>query len=210
MGMIESLRQSVIEMEVERAAELTQKALGEGLDAEDILNGALISALDVVGEEYGQGKRYLPEMLVSAEAMKSAMEVLSPWLDRSREKLAGVVVIGTVEGDLHDIGKNVVRMMLEGAGFEVHDLGVETPSSRFVEAVKEYDPDLVGISALLTTTMVEIPKVLQALEENELRDRVKVMIGGAPVTQEYADEIGADGYGQDAAMAVKLAKQLIA
>lgn len=209
MEMLEFLKQSVIEMDVEKAAELTQKALDEGLDAEEVLNRALVPAMDVVGEEYEQGKRYLPEMFLSAEAMKSAMEVLSPWLGRSRAKLAGVAVIGTVEGDLHDVGKNLVRMMLEGSGFEVHDLGTEIPASQFVEAVKKHDADIVGMSALLTTTMIYMPEVIEVLKGADLRDRVRVMVGGAPLTQEFADGIGADGYAPDAAAAVKLAKRLM-
>ena len=197
-------------MEVEKAIKLTQKALNEGLNAEEVLNKALIPAMNVVGEQYERGERYIPEMLLSAQAMKGAMEKLRPFLVKGGVKLKGKVVIGTVEGDLHDIGKNLVSMMLEGAGFEVHDLGTDVPASRFIEAIKEHDADLVGMSALLTTTMVHMPEVIKALEENGLRDRVKVMIGGAPVTQGYADEIGADGYAPDAASAVKLAERLMA
>jgi 5-methyltetrahydrofolate--homocysteine methyltransferase len=209
MEVLEELKASVIGMELERAAELTKKALDGGLDPERILKEALIPAMDAVGEEYEQGKRYIPEMLVSAEAMKSAMEILRPLLTKSRVEPMGRVVIGTVEGDLHDIGKNLVAMMLEGGGFEVHDLGTEVTADRFVEAVREYNADLVGMSALLTTTMVYMPKVIEALKEASLRDKVKVMVGGAPLTQEYADEIGADGYAPDAASAVKLAKRLL-
>jgi 5-methyltetrahydrofolate--homocysteine methyltransferase len=209
MEVLEELKASVIGMELERAAELTKKALDGGLDPERILKEALIPAMDAVGEEYEQGKRYIPEMLVSAEAMKSAMEILRPLLTKSRVEPMGRVVIGTVEGDLHDIGKNLVAMMLEGGGFEVHDLGTEVTADRFVEAVREYNADLVGMSALLTTTMVYMPKVIEALKEASLQDKVKVMVGGAPLTQEYADEIGADGYAPDAASAVKLAKRLL-
>ena len=210
MGVLEDLKRSVIEMEVERTAELTQKALDEGLSAEEILNKALVPAMDVVGEQYERGKRYVPEMLLSAHAMKGAMEKLRPLLAKSGVEPKGRVVIGTVEGDLHDIGQNLVSMMLEGAGFEVHNLGTEVTADRFVAEAKERDADLVGISALLTTTMIHMPEVIEALKENGLRDRVKVMIGGAPVTQEYADEIGADGYAPDAAAAVKLAERLMA
>lgn len=210
MGVLENLKQSVIEMEVERTAELTRKALDEGLDAEDILNKALVPAMDTVGEQYEAGERYVPEMLLSAHAMKGAMGKLRPLLAQSGVEPKGRVVMGTVEGDLHDIGQNLVGMMLEGAGFEVYNLGAEVPAERFVEEAKEHGANLVGLSALLTTTMVHMPEVIEALEENRLRDRVKVMIGGAPVTQEYADEIGADGYAPNAASAVKLAERLAA
>jgi len=210
MGVLEDLKQSVIDMEVEKAIELTQKALDEGLGAEEILDKALIPAMDVVGEQYERGEKYVPEMLLSAQAMKGALEKLRPLLAKSGVEPKGRVVIGTVEGDLHDIGQNLVSMMLEGAGFEVYNLGAEVPAEEFVKAVKEHDAHLVGLSALLTTTMIHMPEVIEALKENGLRDRVKVMIGGAPVTQEYADEIGADGYAPDAASAVKLAERLAA
>ncbi|MFQ6117159.1 MAG: corrinoid protein [Candidatus Bipolaricaulia bacterium] len=210
MGVLEDLKQSVIEMEVEKVAELTQKALDEGLGAEEILNKALVPAMDVVGEQYERGERYVPEMLLSAHAMKGAMEKLRPLLAKTGVEPKGRVVIGTVEGDLHDIGQNLVSMMLEGAGFEVYNLGAEVPAERFVGGAKEHSANLVGMSALLTTTMIHMPEVIEALKENGLRDRVKVMIGGAPVTQEYADEIGADGYAPDAAVAVKLAERLMA
>jgi len=210
MKILEDLKASVISMEVEKTIELTQKALDEGLSAEEILNKALIPAMNVVGEEYERGERYVPEMLLSAHAMKGAMEKLRPLLAKSGVEPKGRVVIGTVEGDLHDIGQNLVSMMLEGAGFEVYNLGAEVPAERFVEGVKKHKVDLVGLSALLTTTMVHMPEVIEALKENKLRDRVKVMIGGAPVTQGYANEIGADGYAPDAASAVKLAERLMA
>jgi 5-methyltetrahydrofolate--homocysteine methyltransferase len=210
MKILEDLKASVISMEVEKTIELTQKALDEGLSAEEILNKALIPAMNVVGEEYERGERYVPEMLLSAHAMKGAMEKLRPLLAKSGVEPKGRVVIGTVEGDLHDIGQNLVSMMLEGAGFEVYNLGADVPAERFVEGVQKHKADLVGLSALLTTTMVHMPEVIEALKENGLRDRVKVMIGGAPVTQGYANEIGADGYAPDAASAVKLAEQLMA
>ena len=165
--------------------------------------------MDVVGREYEEGERYIPEMLISAEAMKAAMEVLRPKLVETGAKPRGKVVIGTVEGDLHDIGKNLVAMMLEGAGFEVIDLGVEVTAKQFVHAVGEHKPDILGMSALITTTMVHMPEVIEALKQTGLRNKVKVMVGGAPITQEYADEIGADGYAPDAASAVELAKRLV-
>jgi len=208
MALYEDLKVAVIDMEVERAVELTKKALGEGRKAEDIMNSSLVLAMDIVGEQYDKGEKYVPEMLLSAKAMKAAMGLLRPLLVESGVKMKGKVAIGTVEGDLHDIGQNLVSMMLEGAGFEVINLGAETPADTFVQSVKENKPDIVGMSALLTTTMLHMPEVIDALKEAGLRDQVKVTIGGAPVTQSYADEIGADGYAPDAASAVKLAKKL--
>lgn len=210
MGILDDLKNFVIEMEVERAAELTQKALDEGLGAKEILNQALIPAMDIVGEQYERGERYVPEMLLSAHAMKGAMEKLRPLLAKAGVEPRGKVCIGTVEGDLHDIGKSLVAMMLEGAGFEISDLGTEVTAERFIQAVKERGTNILGMSALLTTTMAHMPEVIEVLKENGLREKVKVMIGGAPVTQEYADEIGADGYAPDAASAVELAKRLVA
>jgi len=207
--MLEELKKAVLEGEDEKAAELTQKALEAGIEPGRILNEALVPAMEIVGKEYEDGKRYVPEMLISAEAMKAAMAVLRPKLVESGVKLKGKVVIGTVEGDLHDIGKNLVAMMLEGAGFEVIDLGVEVTAERFVQAVKEHKPDVLGMSALLTTTMIHMPEVIEALKAAGLRERVKVIVGGAPITREYAEKIGADGYAPDAASAVELVKQLL-
>ncbi len=207
--MLEELKQAVLEGEQDKATELTEKALSEGVGAEKILNEALIAAMDIVGAEYERGDRYVPEMLISAEAMKGAMGVLRPKLAEAGVKARGKVVIGTVEGDLHDIGKNLVVMMLEGSGFEVEDLGIEVPADNFVEAVREHKPDILGMSALLTTTMVYMPEVIKALQDAGLRDGVKVMLGGAPVNREYSDKIGADGYAPDAASAVELAKKLM-
>jgi len=209
MALYEDLKVAVIDMEVERAVELTKKALDEGKKAEDIMNSSLVLAMDIVGEQYDKGEKYVPEMLLSAKAMKAAMGLLRPLLVESGVEMKGKVAIGTVEGDLHDIGQNLVSMMLEGAGFEVINLGAETPADTFVQSVKENKPDIVGMSALLTTTMLHMPEVINALKEAGLRDQVKVMIGVAPVTQQYADEIGADGYAPDAASAVKLANKLL-
>jgi len=209
MEKLDALKESVIEREVKKTAGLTQKALDKGLSPEEILTQALIPALRVVGEQYERGEIFIPEMLLAARAVKGAMEILKPRLAESGVESKGRVVIGTVKGDLHDIGMNLVAMMLEGAGFEVHNLGIDVSVSQFVEAAKEDDADIVGMSALLTTTLVYMPQVIKALEENRLRDRVKAIIGGAPVTQKYADKIGADGYAQDAASAVKLVERLI-
>lgn len=208
MAFFEDIKQSIISMEPEKTAKLVEQALNEDLDPEKILQQGMVPAMDQVGDEYEKGERYVPEMLISAEAMKEGMKILKPLLTEAGIEPAGKVIMGTVEGDLHDIGQNLVSMMLEGAGFEVYNLGAETPADEFIEAVKEKGPHLIGMSALLTTTMTHMPEVIEALQENGLRKKVKVMIGGAPLTQDYADEIGADGYAPDAASATKLAKRL--
>jgi len=206
--MIDAIKQAVLEGDREKAAELTAAALEAGTEPKEILDQALTPAMDIVGEEYERGDRYVPEMLISAEAMKGAMVKLRPLLADAGVEPRGRIVIGTVEGDLHDIGKDLVAMMLEGAGFEVTNLGAEVTAETFVEAVREWKPGLVAMSALLTTTMTYMPVVIDALKAADLRDQVKVIIGGAPVTQAYADEIGADGYAPDAAAAAKLAVAL--
>lgn len=208
--MLNKIKQAVLDGEIERAAQLTEEAIAQGVEAPQILDQALAPAMEIVGEEYENGDRYVPEMLISAEAMKRAMVILQPLLADAGVKARGKVVIGTVEGDLHDIGKDLVVMMLEGAGFKVYDLGIDISAELFVEEVKKHEPDLVGLSALLTTTMVQIPEVIKALEKGGMRDRIKVMVGGAPVTQEYARKSGADGYAPDAGAAVKEADRLMA
>ena len=206
--MLDKIKQAVLAGEMEGIAELTNQALAQGIKAGEILNQALTPAMDIVGREYEDGDRYIPEMLISAETMKGAVLVLKPLLVEAGVEARGKLVIGTVEGDLHDIGKDLVAMMVEGAGFEVINLGAEITAEQFVNAVKEHKPNIIGMSALLTTTMIHMPQVIDALKQAGLRDQVKVMIGGAPVTQEYADKIGADGYAPDAASATKLAKSL--
>jgi len=207
--MIDAIKQAVLEGDRQKVAELTAAALEAGTEPKEILDQALTPAMDIVGEEYERGDRYVPEMLISAEAMKRAMEQLKPLLVDAGVEPRGRIVIGTVEGDLHDIGKDLVAMMLEGAGFEVTNLGVEVAAATFVEAVRDRRPNIVALSALLTTTMTHMPEVIDALKDAGLRDAVKVIIGGAPVTQAYADEIGADGYATDAASATKLAATLV-
>jgi 5-methyltetrahydrofolate--homocysteine methyltransferase len=191
-------------------AELTQQALDTGLTAAEILNGGLVAGMDRVGADFKNGDLFVPEVLIAARAMHAGMDILRPLLAESDVPSAGKVVLGTVAGDLHDIGKNLVAMMLEGGGFDVVDLGIDITPEKFVEAVKTEQPNLVGLSALLTTTMPSIEKTLDALRAAGVRDSVKVMIGGAPVTQEYTDKIGADGYAADAASAVDLARSLMA
>jgi len=206
--MLDKIKQAVLAGDMEGIAELTNQALAQGIVAGEILDQALTPAMDIVGREYEDGDRYIPEMLISAETMKGAVLVLKPLLVEAGVEARGKLVIGTVEGDLHDIGKDLVAMMVEGAGFEVINLGAEITAEQFVNAVKEHKPNIIGMSALLTTTMIHMPDVIDALKQAGLRDQLKVMIGGAPVTQAYADKIGADGYAADAASATKLAKSL--
>lgn len=188
---------------------LVKEAIDEGQDVSKILNEGLVAGMSVVGEKFKKNEFYVPEVLIAARAMKAGMELLNPILLEKNIKGVGTMVLGTVRGDLHDIGKNLVGMMLEGAGFEVIDLGVDVASEKFIQAAKEKNANLVGLSALLTTTMLAMKDVTQAVEKEGLKGKVKVMIGGAPITQDYADEIGADGYAPDAASAVDTAKELL-
>jgi 5-methyltetrahydrofolate--homocysteine methyltransferase len=186
-----------------------QAALDAGLDASRILNEGMIAAMAEVGRLFEEGEYYVPEMLISARSMQAGLAVLKPHLMQANVRSAGKVVAGTVKGDLHDIGKNLVCMMLEGAGFEIHDLGTDVSPEKFVSAVQEEEVDIVALSALLTTTMPNMKVTIEALKEAGLRERVKVIIGGAPVTDGYAQQIGADGYSPDASRAVSLAKSLL-
>jgi 5-methyltetrahydrofolate--homocysteine methyltransferase len=203
------LSQYVINGDAVSAEQWTRKALEGGVEPIDIINRGLMPGMSVVGERFKNGEYYLPEVIIAARAMKASVNLVRPLLTESDAPSAGKVVIATVQGDLHDIGKNLVAMMLEGAGFEVEDLGADVPPERFVEAVKASGADLLGLSALLTTTMPMMRSTIQALKESGVRDQVKVMVGGAPVTREFAREIGADGYAPDAASAVDEAKYLM-
>ena len=189
--------------------DLTNEGLGMGMDPETLLYDALIPSLEEVGARFERGDFFVPEMLIAARAMQGALDILRPLLAETGAKPIGTFVMGTVKGDVHDIGKNLVNIMLEGAGFTVYDLGVNVAPEKFVEQVQEHEPDIVGFSAFLTTTMPMFKANINALEKSGLRDRVIVMVGGAPVTQEYADAVGADGYAADASTAVRLAKTLI-
>lgn len=195
--------------EDEEVARLVQRALDEGLTPQQILNDGLLAGMEVVGRDFKNGDLFVPEVLIAARAMHAGMNVLRPLLVQSDVPTAGKYVIGTVQGDLHDIGKNLVKMMLEGAGFEVVDLGVDVAPSTFVEAVRKHQPRIVGMSALLTTTMVNMKATIKALEEAGLRESAKIMVGGAPVTAAFAQEIGADAYAPDAPTAVEVARQLV-
>ena len=192
-----------------KVSELVSQALQEDIVPKKILQEGLIQGMSIIGEKFKRNEVYVPEVLIAARAMHAGMDVLKPKLTETGVKNIGKVVMGTVKGDLHDIGKNLVKMMLEGAGFEVIDLGVDVSEEKFVEAVKAHQPNIVGMSALLTTTMVNIPEVIKALEAAGLRDKVRVMVGGAPITQNYADQIGADGYSPDAASAADKAKAFL-
>ena len=207
--LLQQIAEKLYDGKNDAVATLTQQALDTGLTAAEILNGGLVAGMDRVGKDFKNGDLFVPEVLIAARAMHAGMDILRPLLAESDVPPAGKVVIGTVAGDLHDIGKNLVVMMLEGGGFDVIDVGTDTHPDKFVAAIKAEKPDLVGMSALLTTTMPTMEKTIAALAEAGLRDSVKVMIGGAPVTQSYADEIGADGYAPDAASAVDLARALV-
>ncbi len=207
--LLDAVFDAVMDGDIPGAPATVQAALDGGLDAETILRDGMIAAMTRVGELYECGDYYVAEMFTSAKALQAALTVLRPMLQQSQVQATGTVVIGTVKGDMHDIGKNLVTMMLEGAGYAVHDLGADVHPSRFVAAVEEVHPDLVALSALLTTTMPSMQATLDALATAGLRERVKVMIGGAPVNEEYAEHIGADGYAQDASQAVSLANALM-
>ena len=209
MADLTQLTEAVISGNAAQSKELTQKAMDEGVPVQQILDDGLIAAMNEVGVRFKSNVFYVPEVLIAARAMNQAMELLGPQLAKAGIEPVGTVVLGTVKGDLHDIGKNLVGMMWKGAGFKVIDLNVDVAPEKFVEAVKENGAKLVGLSALLTTTMVSMKEVLEALDAAGLKGKVKTMVGGAPVTQEYADQIGADGYAPDAASAVEKAKELL-
>jgi 5-methyltetrahydrofolate--homocysteine methyltransferase len=190
------------------ALRLTNEALQEGIDPSELMTKGMIPAMDKVGKLFEAQEYYIPEMLLAGRAMKAALEPIRPLLAASGAQPTGRIVLGTVQGDLHDIGKNLVGSMLEGAGFEVFDIGIDVPSQKFIEAVREKNPHILALSALLTITMPEMKKTIDALAQAGLRGRVKVLVGGAPVTQKFADEIGADGYGENASSAVSVARAL--
>jgi methylmalonyl-CoA mutase cobalamin-binding domain/chain len=189
--------------------QLTETGVADGMDPESMLYDALIPSLEEVGARFERGDFFVPEMLIAARAMQGALDILRPLLAETGAQTVGTYVMGTVKGDVHDIGKNLVNIMLEGAGFTVHDLGVNVAPEVFIEAINEHKPDIVGFSAFLTTTMPMFKANINALEKAGIRDNVIVMVGGAPVTQAYADKVGADGYAADASTAVRMAKDLI-
>ena len=196
-------------MKEEVAAE-TREALSRGFSPQEVLGLGLVAGMDIVGVDFRDGVLFVPEVLMAANAMKAGMEILRPLLAETGAERIGTMIIGTVKGDIHDIGKNLVAMMMEGAGFEVINMGINNDADKFIAAVKQHTPDIVGMSALLTTTMPYMKVVIDALGEEGLRDQLFVMVGGAPVTETFAKAVGADAYGRDAAVAVELAKQYMA
>ncbi len=206
---LEPVYGAVLRGDARGATAATNAALAAGISAEEILNKACIPAMTEVGRLFEIGEKFVPEMLISARAMSAATAILKPLLAAAGVQQVGSIVIGTVAGDLHDIGKNLVAMMLEGAGFKVIDLGTDVAPAKFVEAVKANNPQLVGMSALLTTTTKSIINTVEAFKEAGLRDSVKIMVGGAPITQEFANKVGADGFAPDAGSAARVAKSLI-
>jgi len=209
MEILERIYYKVIEGSISETENLVRAALDEKVGAQKIMNESFAQALDLVGDKYSTGEFFLSEMLTSAMAVKSGMEILKPLLAQSDLKPKGTVVAGTVTGDVHDIGKNMVCMMLEGAGFKVIDLGVDVAGEKFLQAARDNQAEIVAISALLSTTMINIPEIIQLINSAELEPKVKVMVGGAPVTQDFAETIRAHGYAPDAAQAVKKAKELL-
>jgi len=209
MGHKETIFEGILKGNREAVQDATSAGLSEGLPAGELLNEAMIPAMAEVGRLFETNEYYVPEMLIAARAMKAGLAVLRPELVKEDIKPIGKVALGTAKGDLHDIGKNLVGIMMEGAGFEIVDLGVDVSPEGFVDAARDQKVDIVGLSALLTTTMPGMKATIEAFEKAGLRDKVKIIIGGAPVTQRYADEIGADGYGRDAAAAATLAKELM-
>src|SRR5665648_3370 len=210
MTIIESIKEATIKGDAKKTEELVNQAISEGLEINDILQNGLIGAMAVVGENFKQGQIFVPEMLIAARAMQYGLKLVKPLLIGDAAKGLATVVIGTVKGDLHDIGKSLVGMMVEGAGCKLIDLGVDVPVEKFIQSIQEHKPQFLCLSALLTTTMPVMSAVLEGLEQADLRDQVKVLVGGAPITQRFADEIGADGFASDAASAVDKIKELLA
>jgi corrinoid protein of di/trimethylamine methyltransferase len=209
MADLKKLYNAVLNGDLKTAVAATKEALAEGADPLDMISGYMVPAMSEVGRRYECEEYFVPELLLAARAMKGSLELIRPLLSARGVEPAGRVVIGTVKGDLHDIGKNLVASLLEGGGFEVVDLGSDVTPEKFVQAVKDRNANIVCLSALLTVTMPAMKTTMEALKSAGVRDRIKVMIGGAPVTQQYADEIGADGYGENASVAVNLARRLV-
>lgn len=209
MAKYQELADAIIRGDNIKSKEVTQDLVDKKIPAGDILGEGLIAGMDVVGKKFKANEMYIPEVLIAARAMHAAMDILKPLLAETGAPTKGIAVIGTVQGDLHDIGKNLVSMMLEGAGFTVVDAGVDISAEKFVEVAKENKADIVGLSALLTTTMPSMKEIIVALRKDPATKDIKVIIGGAPLTQEYADSIGADGYAPDASSAVDISEELL-
>lgn len=209
MDKLKQISEAVVKLKWDEIAALTNEALETGVTPLDILKQGLVPGMSVVGTKFRSGEFFLPEVMLSAKTMKTALKILLPILNQQGTGFMDRVAIGTVAGDIHDIGKNIVISMLQGNGFEVIDLGIDIPTERFVEVVRDNDLQILGISALLTSTIPAVEEIIKALEKTGLRQKVKIIIGGAPVTQSYADQVGADGYGADAVAAVELARALV-
>jgi len=207
MSILEEIKDATRAGDEKKVTLLTKQAIDEGVEVDQIIKEGFIAAMVVVGKEFGDGKIYIPEMLIAARAMKGGLEIVKPLLKGGKIQGIAKIVLGTVQGDLHDIGKNLVAMMMEGNGMEVIDLGVDVPPEKFVEALQTHKPQFIGMSALLTTTMTSMKTTIEALEEAGLRKDVKILVGGAPVSQAFADEIGADGFGLNASDAVERIKE---
>ncbi len=210
MSVLEQISEAIQKGKADETRTLVEQAINEGVPPAEVLNSGLLDGMGIIGAKFKKNEVYVPEVLIAARAMKAGMEPLKPKLAEAGVEPCGTVVIGTVKGDLHDIGKNLVGMMLEGAGFKVVDIGINVDADKFAEAAKENNASVIGVSALLTTTMTNMKEVVDSAKAANLSDKVKIMIGGAPVTQAYCDEIGADGYAADAASAADLAKELAA
>lgn len=207
MANLQDLTEAVIKGDEDKIKLTILELLNAGTPAKEIMDDGLIAGMNIVGEKMETEEMFIPEVLMSAKAMSAGVEILKPQLTDEENAASGIMILGTVQGDLHDIGKNLVKMLMEGAGFSVIDLGTDVPPAAFVDAIKEHNADIVGMSALLTTTMPKMKETMEAMENAGIRNQVKVLVGGAPVTENYADEIGADGYGYDAGSAVRIAKE---
>ncbi|MDK2854956.1 MAG: dimethylamine corrinoid protein [Bacillota bacterium] len=208
-GLLKAIANSVLSMDEEATAERTQEALAAGIDPLVIINEGLVAGMNQAGKLFEENEYFVPELLLCSDAMYAGLSVVTPHIEREENLYLGSVVIGVVEGDTHDIGKNLVKVMLEASGFSVHDLGRNVPAKAFVEKVREVNADLLCLSTLMTTTMGEMKKVIDLLEKENLRGRVKVLVGGAPISPSFASSIGADGYGENAARAVRVAKEML-
>jgi len=209
MDILDEIALEVVKGDTSSVEGLTEKALSQGISASEILNKGLVKGMGIISEKFKNNEIFIPEVLISAKSMKSGMEILKPFLAKAEIKFQGKVIIGTVKGDLHDIGKNIVAMLLQGAGFEVVDLGADVSKEKFLEFAQKENPDILGMSALLTTTMIYMREVIDAVRNAGLKKDIKFIIGGAPVTQSYAEAINADGYAPDAASAVDLSKRIL-
>ena len=210
MAILEDIQNCVLDGELDEIKDLVQKAVDEGIDPAAIINDGLIGGMNIVAPLFKSGEMFVPEVMESADTMNEGMQVVKPLITDADMPTKGNVIIGTVNGDLHDIGKNLVVLMMESRGYTVIDMGVDVKEEQFVEAIKEHKPDIVGMSSLLTTTMMKIDDTIKMINESGLRDQVKIIIGGAPISQEFADDIGADGYSEDASTAVELCDRMMA